>query len=131
MGLKEAGPQARPFTFPKAALQRRHEAPPRAHTKALPELRSENRSHAERTQAVAKGRRSDPAPDGRAPQDKRRACRVFGERETITECDRDCALLEIQSAMNLRHAAALATYMRHLRDTRARTELHPMRSWQR
>ena len=32
-----------------------HEAPPHSRPNALPELRSENRSHAQRTQAVAKG----------------------------------------------------------------------------
>ncbi len=56
---------------------------------------------------MAEGRRSDSARDGQTPQDQRRVCRVPGGRKTITERDRDRALLEIHPAMKPRHAAAL------------------------
>jgi uncharacterized membrane protein len=51
---------------------------------------------------VAKGCRFDLAPDCRSSQDQRRARRLFGERQAVTERDRDRALLEIQSEMKPR-----------------------------
>ncbi len=51
---------------------------------------------------MAAGRRFDSAPDGHEAQDQCRARRLFGERQAVTERDRDRALLEIQSAMNPR-----------------------------
>ena len=68
----------------------------------LPEMRRENRSYSQGTQAVAAGCRVDAAQDCCSSQDQSCACRLSGERKTLTKRGSGRALLEIQSAMKPR-----------------------------
>jgi hypothetical protein len=72
-----------------------NEAPRRHRANALSELWSEDRSDAERTQAVAKGCQFEPAQARRTSQDHCFACRLFGERQAVTERVADRTVSEI------------------------------------